>query len=93
MYIYSNIYVKFLEISGVYHFSIITGKFSLLHDEDDGGDEHDEFEDDGVGVVVWWLRWLCVAGGVDVVGGGRGGLLRQKNRHKFFKGKNGVQVP
>ena len=53
MYIYSNIYVKFLEISGVYHFSIITGKFSLLHDEDDGGDEHDEFEDDGVGVVVW----------------------------------------
>lgn len=30
------------QISGVYHFSIITGKFSLLHDEDDNGDDGDE---------------------------------------------------
>ena len=53
------IYVKFRENSGVYHFSIITGKFSLLHDEDNDGDEHDEFEDDGVCVVVWWRqRWV-----------------------------------
>ena len=30
------------QISRVYHFSIITGKFSLLHDEDDNGDDGDE---------------------------------------------------
>lgn len=37
-------------MSGVYHFSIIAGKFSLLHDEDDDGDEHDELR---MMVLVW----------------------------------------